>query len=186
MSNFVTATTSHRPFSLNHPLLSEVLWVSCGTLLIAALAQIQIPLHFSPVPITGQSLGVLVIGSLYGFRRGLLTCLSYLGLGVAGLPFFAKASGVTAGYLVGFLVATAVMGWISDNFKWDKKLSSAIALFCIGHVCIFACGIIGLLFWFPPSLVLSMGLWPFLPGAIIKTALAAVITSTIQKGMSSI
>ena len=92
---------------------------------------------------------------------------------------------MTAGYLVGFLVATAVMGWISDNFKWDKNY--LLRSHFLHRACLhFRLWDNWIALWFPPSVSLSMGLWPFLPGAIIKTALAAVITSTIQKGMSSI
>ena len=105
----------------------EVALILGGSLLIALSAQLQFVLPFSPVPITGQTFTVLLLGALYGSKRGPATVVTYLALGVMGLPVFAGGTfgvarlvGPTAGYLVGFLVAAFVVGLLSER-GWDRK-----------------------------------------------------------------
>ncbi|MCB0154061.1 MAG: biotin transporter BioY [Anaerolineae bacterium] len=155
----------------------DVALVVGGSLLLALIAQIQIPLY--PVPITGATFGVLLIGALLGSRRGALAMLTYLGWGALGLPVFANAAsgvatffGPTAGYLVGYVPAAFLVGWLCER-GWDRSLWLAAVAMLLGNIVIYACGIYwlaGLVGW---DRVLPLGLYPFIPGDILKIALAA-------------
>ena len=115
-------------------------------LLTAAAAQISIPLGFTPVPITGQTFAVLLAGGALGMTRGGLSQLLYVALGAIGLPFYADgdggwsaATGSTAGYLVGFVIAAMVIGWMAERGQ-DRKVATAIPAFLVGSVIIYALG----------------------------------------------
>src|SRR5262245_8321736 len=102
--------------------LRDLILILLGTLLVAALAQIEIPLPFTPVPITGQTFGVLLVGAALGSQRGAASLVSYLMLGIFGLPFFAGGAhgldillGATAGYLIGFIIAAYVIGLLAER-----------------------------------------------------------------------
>jgi biotin transport system substrate-specific component len=152
-----------------------------GSWFVALLAQISIPLApFSPVPITGQTLGVLLVGSLLGSRTGTLALLLYLAQGAFGLPFFADgASGVevlygtTAGYLVGFVIAAAVTGWLAER-GWDKRVDMTVASMVLGTLIIYVFGVLWLAqFVGGLGQAFVLGVAPFIPGAVIKIAVAA-------------
>lgn len=110
-----------------------VFLVVAGSVLIALLAQLEIPLQ--PVPITGQTFGVLLVGALLGSRLGAVTVLTYLAWGAIGLPVFAggisgpaRLVGPTGGYLVGFVGAAFLVGWLSER-GWDRRiLTTAVAM----------------------------------------------------------
>ncbi len=113
--------------------------------------------------------------------------LAYLAEGAAGLPVFAggtagvvKFFGPTGGYLMGFLAAAFVVGYLADK-GWDKRYIGSVAAMTLGTIIIFAGGLIWLSTLTPPSTVLAMGLYPFVPGALIKIALASVILPSIWK-----
>ena len=100
--------------------------VSAGVLALALLAQVALPIPGSPIPVTGQTLGVLLIGTSYGATLGITTFLTYLFIGIAGAPIFAggahglsRLTGATGGYLVGMLVASFVVGALAGR-KWDQ------------------------------------------------------------------
>jgi biotin transport system substrate-specific component len=159
----------------------EVVLLLGGSLLIALSAQLRVALPFSPVPITGQTFAVLLLGALYGSKRGPATVATYLALGAMGLPVFAGgASGVarligpTAGYLVGFLVAAFVVGSLSER-GWDRKPWTAAASMFIGSVVIYATGVLWLAKFVGWPAVLSTGVLPFLPGDVLKIALATLL-----------
>lgn len=152
-----------------------------GSLLIAALAQIRIPLPFTPVPITGQTLAVLLIGTVLGARRGAAATVLYLLEGSAGLPFFsggaagfAHLMGPTGGYLVSFPVAAFLVGWMAER-RMDRKFITSLPAFIAGHALIFAAGVTWLSFYVGRDQALVAGLLPFIPGAVVKTALLAVL-----------
>lgn len=159
--------------------------VGGGVLLLGALAQISIPLPFTPVPITGQTFGVALMALSFGRRLGGFTMLSYLGLGALGVPLFAGAQsgitfGPTFGYLVGMLLASLLMGELADR-GFTKTLRSAwLAAFC-GSGVVFLCGLVGLSCFIGTHHLLEAGLFPFLPGDILKTGLAAAIASQAQR-----
>jgi len=167
-----------------------------GTLFIAALAQIAIPVPGSPVPVTGQTLAVYLIGTTYGSRFGFATFATYLLAGIAGAPVFAPATGATAhgiarltgatgGYLIGMLVATFVLGALADR-KADQKFKTSFPALLLGSAIVFAFG----LTWLHSSLGLtwaqtsSAGLTPFIFGEVIKIAITATSLPLIWRKIS--
>jgi biotin transport system substrate-specific component len=152
-----------------------------GTLLISIAAQVSIPVPGSPVPITGQTFGVLLTAGALGFRRGIASTALYLLIGAVGLPVFARGdsgidivTGATGGYLVGFIVAAAVIGRLAE-LGWDRNLLGAIGAMLIGSVAIYTVGLPWLAYvaHLDPATTLQKGLYPFIPGDIVKLALAA-------------
>lgn len=175
-----------------HSVMIEAVWVKAGvgrevalilggSLLIALSAQIQFILPFSPVPITSQTFTVLLLGALYGSKRGPATVMTYLALGVMGLPVFAGGAfgvarlvGPTAGYLVGFLVAAFVVGLLSER-GWDRKPWTTAASMIIGNGIIYMTGVLWLSRFVGWQAVLSTGFLPFLAGDALKIALATIL-----------
>lgn len=156
-------------------LLREALLIGAGVLLLALAAHLRISLPFTVVPITGQTFAVLLLGAAYGWRRGGATVALYLAAGLAGLPVFAEVAGLaTWGYLIGFLLAALVVGWLAER-GWDRRLPSAIAAMLVGEVAIYACGLPWLAHFVGWQHVLAFGLLPFLPGDAIKLAAAALL-----------
>lgn len=160
--------------------------VLAGVLLVAAAAQIQIPLGFTPVPISGQTFGVALVGAGLGARRGALSLLLYLAAGVVGMPFFSGgAAGAshlmapTAGYLVGFIPAAALIGALCER-RADRSPWRAFLAMQAGSLVVFTCGVawLAISLGVGPVRALELGWLPFLPGDLIKTALAAGILPT--------
>ena len=164
-----------------------------GTLFIAALAQIAIPVPGSPVPVTGQTLAVYLIGTTYGARLGFATFATYLLVGIAGAPVFAPAAtvglarltGATGGYLIGMLVATLILGALADR-KADQKFKTSFPALIFGSVIVFTFGLI----WLNVSLnltcaqTISAGLTPFIFGEVIKIAITATSLPLIWRRIS--
>jgi biotin transport system substrate-specific component len=152
--------------------------LALGVVVLAALAQVR--LQIGPVPVTGQTLGVLLIGAGYGATLGLATVAAYLLAGGVGLAVFsggaagwAALAGPTGGYLLGFPLAAVLVGWLAQR-GWDRRPGSTAAAMALGNLTIYAVGLAWLA-RFAPDLptALAWGLWPFLPGDAIKIALAA-------------
>jgi biotin transport system substrate-specific component len=151
-----------------------------GTALIAVSAQVYIPTL--PVPFTGQTFGVLLAAGALGFRRGVLATVLYLVLGAIGLPIFAEGKhgaewliGATGGYLVGFVVASAIVGRLAE-LGWDRNLVGSIGAMIIGSLAIYAVGVPWLAYVaFEGDLgqAISAGMVPFLLWDALKLALAA-------------
>jgi biotin transport system substrate-specific component len=161
----------------------HVALVVAGALLIYLSARIAIPVPGSPVPITGQTFGVLLVGGALGFRRGALAALLYLLLGVVGLPFFAEGKGglsvivgATGGYLVGFVLASAIVGRLAE-LGWDRHLGGAVGAMLIGNAVIYAIGLPWLMVvaGYDLATAVANGLTPFLVGDALKLALAAIV-----------
>ena len=163
--------------------LTQALWPSSGLLrnvvlvlaaswFVALLAQVKVPI--GPVPVTGQTLGVLLVGALLGSRLGAVSMIAYIFQGAIGLPFFAGSGlfGPTGGYLAGFVVAAFVVGWLAER-GWDRHMGTAVAAMLIGNIIIYALGLAWLSRFVGLETVLSVGLIPFIPGDIIKTIIAA-------------
>jgi biotin transport system substrate-specific component len=155
--------------------------VLAGSLLIALAAQLQILLPFSPVPVTGQTFAVLLLGALYGSRRGPATVVAYLMLGAVGLPVFAGGAagwarfvGPTAGYLVGFVLAAFAVGALSER-GWDRRPWTTAASMTFGNGIIYLIGALWLSRFVGWEAVLSTGVFPFLAGDAVKLALATVL-----------
>jgi biotin transport system substrate-specific component len=158
----------------------EVILILGGSLLIGLASQIQILLPFSPVPVTGQTFAVLLLGALYGSRRGPATVATYLTLGAIGFPIFAGGAaglarfvGPTAGTW-GFVAAAFAVGSLSER-GWDRNPWTTAASMIIGNLIIYATGILWLARFIGSEAVLNTGVLPFLPGDAIKIALAAIL-----------
>lgn len=152
---------------------------------LSLLAQIAIPLPWTPVPITGQTFGVALTALIWGRKRATATILSYLALGTLGLPIFAMGKsgfsvGPTTGYLAGMVLATYWMGALSD-LGWAKTLGRAYVTSFSGSLIIFFCGVVGLSLFIPSKELWSAGVLPFLPGDFLKSLLASFIAVQAQR-----
>lgn len=154
--------------------LSSPAVVAGASLLIALCAQIAIPLPHTPVPVTGQTLAVLLAGALLGRRRGVEAVALYLGGGALGLPFFAPFGAHTAGYLIGFLPAAWLTGFLAER-GWDRRPETALLMMLAGSAVIFAFGLAWLSRFVSGENLLALGLYPFIPGDIAKSCLAAAL-----------
>ncbi|HYM51500.1 MAG TPA: biotin transporter BioY [Candidatus Limnocylindrales bacterium] len=162
--------------------VADAALVAGGALFTALLAQISIPLPFTPVPITGQTLAVLLTGALLGSRLGPASMLLYVALGAIGLPFYAGGAhglsqllGPSGGYLAGFIVADFVIGWLAER-RWDRSLPRSVGAMLVGQVVIYALGLLWLgyaLHW--PANLLALGMFPFLIGDALKLAIAGLL-----------
>ncbi|HEX7949713.1 MAG TPA: biotin transporter BioY [Candidatus Limnocylindrales bacterium] len=161
----------------------DVALVVAGALLVYLTARVAFPVPGSPVPITGQTFGVLLVGGALGFRRGLVAVALYVLLGVVGLPFFAEGKGglaviwgATGGYLIGFAVAGALVGRLAE-LGWDRRLGGALGAMLLGNVAIYVIGLPWLKVATGMSVqdAVSNGLTPFLFGDALKLVLAAVL-----------
>src|SRR5260370_5606541 len=120
--------------------LTEVVLIGLGAGLLAGSAQVSIALPFTPVPITGQTFAVLLVGASLGTVRGATSALFYLLLGVAGAPVyahgaegFAVITGASGGYLVRYPFASALTGWLAER-RWGRGFSSAVRAILTGHL----------------------------------------------------
>lgn len=148
--------------------------------LVGALAQISIHLSFTPVPITGQTLGVLLGGTALGWKRGAAAMTLYGGAGLAGLPWFAGHQsgyvGASFGYIVGFLLCAALCGYLAERGA-DRSLFKSVPAMAAGEVVMYAVGVA----WLAVDLhvgagkAISLGLTPFLAGDAIKAGIAALL-----------
>lgn len=152
-----------------------------GASLVTALAaQLAVPVPWSPVPITGQTFAVTLSGAVLGARRGFLAQALYLAQGALGLPVFAAGSaglavfaGPTAGYLLAFPLAAALTGALAQR-GWDRRFATMLPAMLLGSVPVFALGLAQLSRFLPADTLLAAGLFPFLPGDLIKATLAAL------------
>lgn len=176
------------PYFNRTPELRMMVFASLFAALAAVGAYIQIPIPFSPVPVTLQVFFVLLAGSMLKSKWGGLSMIVYTLLGIAGLPVFAGGSsgmgvllGPTGGYITGFILAAYVIGKLSEKAeKADKSGLFINALnMSVGVLILYACGFIQLMFIadIEPGTALALGVIPFLPGEIIKTGVAAYIAS---------
>jgi biotin transport system substrate-specific component len=164
-------------------LTRNCLLVMGTSLLLVLSAQIAIPLPFSPVPVTLQTLVVLLAGAVLGSRLGTLSVLIYLVEGAVGLPFFAKGGaglaylrGVTGGYLVGFIVVAFIVGLLVEGGLGRTFRTAVLAMF-VGNILLYCFG----LPWLKSVLNISMGksfafgLYPFILGDLYKIGLASAL-----------
>jgi biotin transport system substrate-specific component len=156
---------------------------------LAALAQIALPVPGSPVPVTGQTLGVLILGTAYGSTLGVTTFALYILVGIAGAPVFANSGhgldrivGATGGYLIGMLVATFVLGQLA-RFRLDQKFLTALPSMLIGTITTFSFGLVWLHQYTGESWswTLNAGLTPFIVGEIFKIAIAGTSLPAIWR-----
>ncbi len=178
-----TATVADllRPSEKIYAAVYDIALVIGGSLLIALCARVKVLLHFSPVPVTAQTFAVLMIGALLGAKRGSLAALAYIIEGAIGLPVFALGGGFavllgpTGGYLIGFIPTAYVTGFLAQK-GWDRRIGTTILAMIFGNIVIYTFGLLWLsrLMGISKS-VLSVGLYPFIAGDLVKIALAAAI-----------
>jgi len=171
--------------------IRHIALICAGAIFIAVTANVAFRLPDSPVPVTGQTLSVLVVGGALGLRRGLLSVGLYLALGLL-LPVYANqghglgtiasigSSGVAiapvGGYLISFLFAAALVGWLAEN-GWDRHIGGAIGAMILGELVIYLIGVpwLAVSLHLSPQVAIEKGLTPFLIGDTIKLAIAAGI-----------
>jgi biotin transport system substrate-specific component len=173
-------------------LVVDITLVVLGAALVGGLAQVYVPLW--PVPVTGQTLAVLLVGATLGTVRGALALVAYALLGIVGVPWFSEAAsgfdviaGPTGGYIIGFIASAALVGWLSER-EWDRKIFKAIATFLGGTLVVFAFGLPWLA-WslgIGVDLTLEYGLYPFILGGIIKALIAALLLPAAWWGASKL
>ena len=184
--------------------LTNAAYVVGGVALIAGAAQIQIPMW--PVPMTGQTFAILLVGASFGMVRALITTVLYLALAVAGLPILAAQttdSGATFhttglavfglatfGYLVGFILAAVALGWLAER-QWDRKVLKAILGFIIAEIIIYAVGLPWLGLFLsrvgdpnPVADTFTFGLMPFIVGDLVKALAAGALLPLAWKLVS--
>ncbi len=191
MENTLALTITHRYWPRANGLLRDILLIGTGSFLVAALAQVRVPLPFTPVPLTGQTFAVLLVGAALGSRRGAASLALYLSAGLLGLPVFtglgsglAHFAGPTGGYLLGFIVAAYVVGWLCERpmpftaNRLDRRWRTALFPFLVGEILIYLCGLPWLASFIGSDQALAAGLFPFIPGDIVKLLLAALVLPT--------
>jgi biotin transport system substrate-specific component len=199
----LSSSSVPQPVVVRHFPLAAVLWpdradgfsaaaravilVALGTALLALSAKINLPLPY--VPMTLQTLVVLMIGAAYGWRLGSATVIAYLAEGAIGLPVFAgpvgglaPLLGPTAGYLAGFVAAAFITGWLSER-GWDRSVPRLFVAMGLGHIVILAAGFAWLAFGmkFGVEKAWLVGIVPFVAASVIKNALGAAIVPAIRQ-----
>ena len=181
----VTIAGLWRPCEKRWAAIYNIALVIGGSFLIALFAQLAIGW---PIPVTGQTFAVLMIGALFGARRASLSVLAYIVEGAAGLPVFAHGrsgfavlSGPTGGYLIGFVAAAYIVGLLAEK-GWDRRIGTTVLAMIFGNLVIYAFGLLWLcclilIIKLPvgSGRVLVEGLYRFIPGDLLKIALAAIL-----------
>ena len=198
----MSSSSIPQPIAVRHFPLAAVLWpdradgfsavvrtvilVALGTALLALSAKINLPLPY--VPMTLQTLVVLMIGAAYGWRLGTATVIAYLAEGAIGLPVFAgpvgglaPLLGPTAGYLAGFVAAAFITGWLSER-GWDRSVPRLFVAMGLGHIVILAAGFAWLAFGMKLGVEKAwlVGIAPFVAASVIKNALGAALVPAIR------
>ncbi|HTA09135.1 MAG TPA: biotin transporter BioY [Streptosporangiaceae bacterium] len=156
----------------------DVLLVAGAAGFVGALAQISIHLSFTPVPITGQTLGVLLAGTALGWRRAAASMALYAVAGVAGVPWFAGGTsgyvGASFGYIVGFFFAAAACGYLAERGA-DRSVLRSVPAMIVGEIIIYAFGVswLAIDLHLGTNAALADGFTPFVAGDAIKAAIAA-------------
>ena len=167
-------------------LLTDLILLGAGAALVALSAQLTVPLW--PVPITAQTLAAFLVGATLGALRGGLSLALYVLVGALGAPVFSEGNsgfdallGNDGGFLIGFIPAAALAGWLAER-RWDRRLPTALAAFGLAAVVPYVFGLPWLAFWLGQNgyandlvAVLEAGLFPFVIGALLKVVLAALL-----------
>jgi biotin transport system substrate-specific component len=171
----------------------SVLLVVTAAALTALAAQWRIHLPFTPVPITGQTFAVLLTGAALGWKLGAAGQLLYVTVGALGAPVFSDASGgvevitgATGGYLIGFVFAAGVVGWMAGH-RQDRTFATMFTAFILGSMVVYAFGVTGLMVSADMSLTgaVEAGAVPFLLGDLIKAAAAGILLPGAWKFLGS-
>jgi biotin transport system substrate-specific component len=177
------AATLRTAFFPRSSTLTNVLLVVGGAALVALCAQVSIKLPFTPVPVTGQTFGVLLVGAGLGPISGAASLGLYLVAGLVGAPVYADGAhgwdvivSASGGYLIGFILAASLTGWLASR-AWDRHFRSASSAMLAGNVVIYMVGLPWLAWQLHTNLetTLEYGLYPFVIGDLLKLYLAAVV-----------
>lgn len=187
MTTLVPALST-RYFPRTSSWLRDFALIVAGSLLVAVLAQISIPLPFTPVPLTGQTFAVLLVGAALGSKRSLASMALYIAEGALGLPFFAGGAsglhvlvGATAGYLVGFVAAAYIIGLLAER-GLERSVRTSFVPFVVGTLVIYLFGVAWLAFMLGSfSEAVVAGLLPFIIGDAIKLIAAALVLPAAWK-----
>lgn len=161
-------------------LVRDVLLVVGAAGFVGVLAQISIHLSFTPVPITGQTLGVLLAGTALGWKRGAAAMALYGVAGLVGVPWFAGHSsgyvGASFGYIIGFVLCAALCGYLAERGA-DRAVLKSVPAMVAGEIVMYGAGVLWLGAYLHVGLAksIALGLTPFLAGDAIKAAIAAVL-----------
>ena len=159
-------------------LIKDIALVLSFATLTGICAKLKIEIGI--VPITMQTLAVLLSGALLGSKRGALSQLTYLSIGLAGLPWFARGGGMayimspTFGYIIGFVLAAYLVGYLAEK-GLDRSLKTAILALLIGNIILYIPGLLWLGKFVGFGKVLAVGFYPFIPGDLLKILLAGTI-----------
>lgn len=195
----MTATIAPRTLADTLPIgrLRVPVLVVGGALLTALAAQVSIPLGFTPVPLTGQTFAVLLVAAALGSRMSVASQALYWVMGAIGLPFYAggrggwsDATGSTLGYFVGFLCASAFVGYLAERGQ-DRRFATSITAMLAGTAVIYVCGVSWLAWHLDLPFyagngkdAFTFGLAPFIPGDIVKLLCAAASTPALWGAVS--
>jgi biotin transport system substrate-specific component len=169
------------------PTLRAIILIALGTALLTLSAKVNLPLPY--VPMTLQTMVVLMIGAAYGWRLGSATVITYLAEGAIGFPVFAGPAGgiaplvgPTGGYLAGFVLAAFATGWLSER-GWDRSVPRLFVAMAVGHIVILAAGYgwlaVGMKLGFEKAWL--VGIAPFIAASLIKNALGAALVPAIRR-----
>lgn len=160
----------------------DAVLVTLFTGLLAASAQVAVTLPFTVVPITGQTFAVLLGAAALGAGRATIGSTLYLGLGLAGVPWFAVTGGATFGYVIGFVLAAAVVGRLARRGQ-DRTVLGTFALMVVGNLVIYAAGVsvLAAVLQVGPVEALTLGVVPFLLGDLVKIVLAMAVLPVTWK-----
>lgn len=167
-------------------LLRDILLTLGAASFVGILAQVSFHLSFTPVPITGQTLGVLVSGTALGWKRGVASMSLYALLGLVGVPWFAGHSsgyvGASFGYILGFVACAGVCGYLAERGA-DRTVFKSIPAMLVGEVIMYGFGVVWLAFdlHVGAAKAISLGFTPFIIGDAIKAALAAGLLPSAWK-----
>lgn len=185
-----TAKTNMQTFELlaSGSLAKKAAIVALGSAMLAGLSQISVPLY--PVPMTLQTLGVMLIGLTFGFRMASATLALYLLEGIAGIPVFSgfqsgleTITGPKGGYLIGFLIAASLIGLLADR-GFTRSWAGAVLALIAGEAIIFGVGAGYLATFIGSAKAIELGVVPFILGDSIKVALALLIGKGLLSGVS--
>ena len=171
--------------------LRDLILILSGALFVAVLAQVKIPLPFTPVPLTGQTFAVLLVGATLGSKRGAASMVLYIALGALGLPVFAGGasgvaylSGATLGYLIGFVIAAYIIGLLAER-GLERSVRTSLIPFLLGTMVIYICGVAWLAILLGSlDKAIAAGLLPFLIGDAIKLIAASLVLPAAWKFVS--
>ena len=161
----------------------NVVLVAMGVLFTALLAQVSVPVPGSPVPVTGQTLAVVLTAASLGPVRGVAVQAVYILAALVGLPFYSEASGgwdvvvgATGGYVFGFIPAAFLIG-LAARHGADRRFRTSVPLFVAGQAVVFAIGVpwLALATGMSAAQALDAGFYPFILGGLVKAAVAAAV-----------